>query len=98
MEGHKIVLSDEFLEDFCSGKDDYSKTGAQINSNTGKLCRRWEHELSKCLTKCFDSIQESSRAKDANSIDDKMSRDFRNILQCSHQFKEYEACIQKLNE
>ncbi|GBE58784.1 phosphate transporter, putative [Babesia ovata] len=96
MEGHKIVLSDDFLQDFSGSKrTSYTKTQAAVSDEAEKHCREWEHKLARCLNSCQGAISASYRASEAAGADGAPSAHFRKVLECTKEFREYEACIRK---
>lgn len=96
MDGHKIVLSEEFLQDFCYNKTNgYSKTVSHLNTAPEKSCKKPEQQLATCLSRYYDSIKKSGNRSNYPNIEDSFSKDFKGLLQCSNQFKEYEACVRK---
>ncbi|CDR96780.1 hypothetical protein BBBOND_0306840 [Babesia bigemina] len=96
MEGHKIVLSDDFLQDFCRSKNaSYTKTQPGRSDEVEKQCRGWEHRLARCLNSCQGVISASCRASEAEAGGETPSGYFRKVLECSKDFREYEACIRR---
>ncbi|GIX61524.1 aminotransferase class V-fold PLP-dependent enzyme [Babesia caballi] len=96
MNGHKIVLSNEFLEDFSVSKNGtYVKTQKHLEEEPDKQCRRWEYRLASCLNGVCNAINASSRPSDGHTPDEVVSKEFKKVLQCSKEFKEYESCIRK---
>ncbi|GFE53390.1 phytoene synthase, putative [Babesia ovis] len=96
MEGHKIVLTKEFLQDFSASKQTaYSKSEPDVSNITDKQCQRSQQMLANCLNNFYDVIGPASGSNTAQKSDSSTRSDFQKILQCSKQFYEYEACIRQ---